>query len=109
MTEAFLDRIGRVNPDLKALITVTAELAIQDALRVDHARRTGQRAALDGLPVVVKDNIDVAGVPTTSGSRLFEHHGASADAETVRRLRGSDLSTQGESLSSRFDMCCSGR
>lgn len=97
MTEAFLDRIGRVNPDLKALITVTAELAIQDALRVDHARRTGQRAALDGLPVVVKDNIDVAGVPTTSGSRLFEHHGASADAETVRRLRKAGAIVLGKS------------
>ena len=87
VTRTFLDRIARDNENLNALIRVTEELALRDAASVDSARRAGQRTPLDGLPVVIKDNIDVAGIPATSGSRLYENYVPEHDAESVRRLR----------------------
>jgi aspartyl-tRNA(Asn)/glutamyl-tRNA(Gln) amidotransferase subunit A len=85
--EALLERVDRLQPKLRALITVTADLALQDARRVDTHRGSGDRLALDGMPVVVKDNVDVAGAPTTVGSRLFAGRTPAVDAEVTRRLR----------------------
>jgi len=97
VAQAFLDRIGRENETLNALIGVTGDLALQDAARVDSARRAGRRTPLDGLPVVIKDNIDVAGIAATSGSPLYEHHVPRRDAESVRRLREAGAVVLGKS------------
>jgi aspartyl-tRNA(Asn)/glutamyl-tRNA(Gln) amidotransferase subunit A len=86
-THLFLERIDEQQPRLHAFITPTPELALEDARRVDRARSRGRRLPLDGIPIAVKDNIDVAGVRTTVGSRLFEDRVAERDAEVVRRLR----------------------
>jgi aspartyl-tRNA(Asn)/glutamyl-tRNA(Gln) amidotransferase subunit A len=85
--QLFLERIDDEQPQLYAFITPTPELALDDARRVDHARTTGSRLPLDGMPIAVKDNVDVAGIRTTVGSRLFEGRVAERDAEVVRRLR----------------------
>ena len=87
MTELFLERIESEQPRLNALITVTPESAISEARRVDSERVAGRPLSLDGMPIVIKDNVDVASVPTTVGSRLFAGRVAAADAEVVRRLR----------------------
>ena len=87
VTELFLERIESEQPRLNALITVTPELAIGEARRVDSERVAGRPLSLDGMPIVIKDNVDVASVPTTVGSRLFAGRVAAADAEVVRRLR----------------------
>src|SRR5439155_10685808 len=85
-TEACLERIRR-EQRLGAFITVTGDLALADAHRVDAARTRGKRLPLDGMPLGVKDNIDVGGIDTTVGSRAFADRRAAADAEVVRRLR----------------------
>ena len=86
VTEAYLERIERENPRLNAYIAVTAEGA-REAASASAARwRAGKPAsAIDGAPIAVKDNIDMAGVATTNGlpgGRL-----AAADAPVVARLR----------------------
>ena len=86
MTRVFLARIDE-QAQLHAFITPTPELALDDARRVDRARTAGLRLRLDGMPIALKDNIDVAGVRTTVGSRLFEQRIAERDAEVVGRLR----------------------
>ena len=86
MTRVFLARIDE-QAQLHAFITPTPELALDDARRVDRARTAGPRLPLDGMPIALKDNIDVAGVRTTVGSRLFEQRVAERDAEVVGRLR----------------------
>lgn len=86
MATAFLDRMGRLHDRFRAFITETPELAIRGAERVDAARRRGRRLPLDGMPIAIKDNIDVAGIPTTVGSRSFEHSIAVEHAEAVRLL-----------------------
>jgi aspartyl-tRNA(Asn)/glutamyl-tRNA(Gln) amidotransferase subunit A len=85
--EAFLARIHEAQPRLRAFIAVTEEIALADARRVDSARAIGERLPLDGMPLAVKDNTDVAGVRTTVGSRVFADGVATEDAEAVRRLR----------------------
>jgi aspartyl-tRNA(Asn)/glutamyl-tRNA(Gln) amidotransferase subunit A len=87
LTQAFLNHVAAAQPAINAFITVTPELALADARRIDAWRATGTRLPLDGMPLAVKDNIDVAGTRTTVGSKLFEHNVAVRDAEVVRRLR----------------------
>lgn len=74
-------------PSLRALITVNAD-AVEAARKLDLERRTkGRRSALHGIPVVLKDNIDTADMPTTAGSVLLEGSVPSRDAFIVERLR----------------------
>ncbi len=87
-TEACLERIEKLDPLLHAFITVTAEPAREAARAADAAAREGRSLGLlHGMPIAVKDCIDVAGVPCTGGSSFFADRIAEADAEVVTRLR----------------------
>ena len=86
LADAFLERLERAQT-MHAMITITPELALAQAREVDERRGRGQRLPLDGLPIVIKDNVDVAGVPTTVGSRLFGDRTPTDDAEATLRLR----------------------
>ena len=71
LTRACLDRIAAKNDALRAFITVTGDRALADAARADAEIAQGRyRGPLHGIPVSVKDLVDVAGTPTTSGSRV---------------------------------------
>ena len=87
LAEVFLERLESAAPRLHATVTLTPELALAGARRADEARASGHRLPLDGLPLVLKDNVDVAGVRTTVGSRLFADRVAAEDAEVTARLR----------------------
>ena len=87
LADALLARVEQAQPRLHAMITITSDLALTDARRADEHRERGERLPLDGLPVVIKDNIDIEGEPTSVGSRLFAGRVARADAEVTRRLR----------------------
>ena len=67
LVEFYLHRIARLNPKLHAVIKVSPT-ALADARHADAARRHGDRSPLLGIPVLVKDNVDAAGMPTTAGS-----------------------------------------
>jgi amidase len=86
LTSFYLDRIQRLDPELNAVLAVCPDAA-QQAQASDDARAAGQpRGPLEGIPVLVKDNIQVAGMPTTAGSpALLETE--SSDAFCVTRLR----------------------
>ena len=87
LTRACLDRIAAADADLRAFITVTADRALADAARAEQEIAAGRyRGALHGIPVSLKDLVDLAGTPTTSGSavppRLPDH-----DAPIAANLR----------------------
>jgi amidase len=70
VVQAFLDRIGTVNPSIHAVVTLRAEGAMGDAKRSERAIAEGRAGALEGLPFTVKDTIETKGVRTTAGSRV---------------------------------------
>jgi amidase len=67
LTQFYLHRIQKLNPQLNAVITVSAT-ALADARAADRARRQGDDRPLLGMPIIVKDNINTTGMPTTAGS-----------------------------------------
>ena len=81
-----LDRIARQEPGLNAL-TCVAPQALEAADGVARRLAVGERLPLAGVPVVIKDNIWVQGLPVTQGSRLFAGFVAPEDAIAVARLR----------------------
>ena len=88
LTRACLDRIEKLNPMLNAFITVTAESALAEARAAEIEISRGEwRGPLHGIPMAIKDLIDMAGTRTTAASAVFEHRVPAVDAEVVRRLR----------------------
>ena len=88
LTEDALGTIARLQPSLNAFIAVAADQALADARRADHEIAAGRyRGALHGIPISLKDLIDVAGTPTTAGSRVRDGRLALADAPVVRHLK----------------------
>jgi amidase len=88
LTSFYLGRIQRLDPDVHSVLAVSPDAAEQ-ARASDEARAAGRsRGPLEGIPVLVKDNIQVAGMPATAGSpALLETE--SGDAFCVSRLRES--------------------
>ena len=84
-TEVYLRRIESLNPSLHAVITVNPQAAA-DAADLDRLPAE-QRGPLHGVPMLIKDNIDVAGLPNTAGSVLMARHVPQHDAPVVARLR----------------------
>jgi amidase len=85
LTRFYLQRIRKLNPKLNAVITVSPT-ALADARAADRARRRGDDRPLLGIPVIVKDNINTTGMPTTAGSWALAGSTPS-DAFIVQRLR----------------------
>jgi Asp-tRNA(Asn)/Glu-tRNA(Gln) amidotransferase A subunit family amidase len=91
LVQTYLERIeayDKNGPRLNAVITLNPE-AMADAARLDaEYRRTGKLVGpLHGVPVLVKDQVDVAGLPTTLGSVLMKDYVPPRDAAVVAKLR----------------------
>jgi amidase len=86
LAEFYLARIERLNPTVRAFISVRAERALKQADAALKRLRDGERGPLLGMPIAVKDNVDVAGEVTTHGSG-GDPVPATADSDVVRRLR----------------------
>jgi aspartyl-tRNA(Asn)/glutamyl-tRNA(Gln) amidotransferase subunit A len=88
LTKECLEQLEKLNPTLNAFITVTADLALEQARSAeDEIGRGHWRGPLHGIPLALKDLIDTAGVRTTAASALFKDRIPTEDAEVVRRLR----------------------
>ncbi len=85
--EAYLDRIEALDGALNAFIEVTAEQARAAARDSERRRNGAELGPLDGVPLALKDLIDVAGVATTNGMEILRHAIAVEDAEVTRRLK----------------------
>ena len=86
LTEAVLDRVRSVEPELQAYVTVTEERAQDDARRADEVLRQGRGSALTGIPMQIKDLICTQGIPTTCASRMLEGFVPIYDATVMERL-----------------------
>jgi aspartyl-tRNA(Asn)/glutamyl-tRNA(Gln) amidotransferase subunit A len=89
LMEALLERIGRLDPKLNVFIRLDGDAAMSAARAAEAEIASGrQRGPLHGVPVGIKDIIDVAGLTTTCHSELLIDNIASTDAVCVSRLRG---------------------
>jgi amidase len=80
LTQLHLDRIDRLDGELNAFRIVRAERALEEARMAQERLRAGDEAPLLGVPIAVKDNMDVAGELTTHGTGLVTEP-ATADSE----------------------------
>src|ERR1700691_1021745 len=87
LTNLYLDRLGKFNPQLRCAITITRELALSQAKRADQEIAAGKyRSPLHGIPWGGKDLLDTAGIPTTYGAEPFKDRIPTKDAAVVARL-----------------------
>jgi amidase len=88
LVNILLERIGKENPVLNAVVTLDPESACQQAKAADEAVQTGHATgALHGVPITIKDSFETVGMRTTSGFPPFANRIPGEDAPPVRRLR----------------------
>lgn len=88
LTRAYLERISKLQPLVNAYITVTAELALQQAAALEVELSNGKwRGPLHGIPIALKDNIDTAGILTTAASNVTRDRIPENDAPIWEHLR----------------------
>jgi aspartyl-tRNA(Asn)/glutamyl-tRNA(Gln) amidotransferase subunit A len=88
VVQAMLERIGSLDSQFSAFITVMADEAQDTAQRLDAELADGKdRGPLHGIPVAIKDLYDTAGVRTTSGSKILADNVPDSDATSVAKLR----------------------
>src|SRR6201994_2320260 len=101
---ASLERIDRLDPELNAFRKVFAEKAMLEAEQAEARRSAGDDRPLLGVPIAIKDEIDVAGEINTHGTDAFEMP-AKADSEVVRRLREAGAIIVGLTLLPELAIC----
>ena len=111
LTQAVLDRISAVDGAVQAYLTLTPELARQQAAAADAAlaaaRREGALAELPpltGIPLAIKDVITVQGVPLTAGSKILAGYVPPYDATVITRLRTAGAVILGKTNTDEFAM-----
>ena len=87
VTKAYIERIKSYDGALHSVIAVAPD-ALAQAAASDQRRKQGHAlSALDGVPILLKDNIDATGMPTTAGSYALADNVPARDSEVARRLR----------------------
>ena len=89
-TKAYIERIKAMDAPLHAVISIAPD-ALEQAAASDARRKAGKALGpLDGVPIMIKDNIDAQGQITTAGSYALINNKAAKDSEVARRLRAAD-------------------
>jgi amidase len=102
VTQAYIDRIKAKDGPLHAVIGIAPD-ALDQAKASDERRKAGKALGpLDGIPILVKDNIDAVGMPTTAGSYALIDNKPARDSEVIRRLRAAGAVILGKANLSQF-------
>jgi len=87
LTRAYLERIHELDPRINAFITVTDELALQQARQAEEDLGRGETLSpLHGVPIALKDLYDTQGICTTAGSKIFRERIPTQNAAVVDKL-----------------------
>ncbi len=109
LTAAVLDRLQGVEGQLNAFVTLTPELALEQARQADERLARGEDVTpLTGIPAAIKDVICTLGVRTTCGSRMLENFVPPYDATVIVRLKRAGLVMVGKTNMDEFAMGSSG-
>jgi aspartyl-tRNA(Asn)/glutamyl-tRNA(Gln) amidotransferase subunit A len=104
LTRHFLARIERFNPGLNAVITLTADRALDAARAADLRLAAGERGRLLGIPLIHKDIFCTEGVRTSCGSRMLDNFISPYDATVVARLKAAGTVMLGKTNMDEFAM-----
>ncbi|MCP4415437.1 MAG: Asp-tRNA(Asn)/Glu-tRNA(Gln) amidotransferase subunit GatA [Chloroflexi bacterium] len=103
-TQAMLDRIVEQDNDIKSYLTVTDEMALEQAAEADKRLANGEQSPLLGVPIAVKDIIATKGTPTTAGSKILEGFIPPYDAFVVEKLQAAGAVILGKTNTDEFAM-----
>jgi len=105
LTEAVFERIGKVEGQVKAFVTLTKDAAVAQAKDADERIRTNQNITpLTGIPVAVKDNMCTRGIPTTCSSKILANYIPPYDATIVGKLKAAGAVIIGKTNMDEFAM-----
>ncbi|MGE5617930.1 MAG: Asp-tRNA(Asn)/Glu-tRNA(Gln) amidotransferase subunit GatA [Sphingomonadaceae bacterium] len=104
LTRSLLERVEAVEPLVHAYVTVTPEVALEQAERADRRRAAGEDNPLLGVPVAIKDLISTEGVRTTCSSKMLEGFVPVYDAFVIERLREAGAVLVGKTNMDEFAM-----
>jgi aspartyl-tRNA(Asn)/glutamyl-tRNA(Gln) amidotransferase subunit A len=104
LTKEYLERIRRVEPKVRAFVTLTEDLALEQARRADEIIKAGQGGPLTGVPLAIKDVICTRGVKTTCSSKMLEHFVPPYDAAVMEKLNAAGAVMLGKANMDEFAM-----
>ena len=102
ITQAYIDRIETYDDALNSVILIAPD-ALEQAAASDNRRASGEALGpLDGIPILLKDNIDAIGMPTTAGSYALIENFPARDSEVAKRLRSAGAIILGKANTSQW-------
>ena len=105
LTRAYLERIHRLDPQVKSYVTVTDNLAMEQAQDADQRfKKNQERSPLTGIPYSAKDSISTRGINTTCSSRVLENYKPFYDATAIRKLNSTNSILLGKNNMDEFGM-----
>jgi len=105
LTQSLLDRIGGLEPQVRALNAVCETQAMEAARKSDQRRASGEaKSGMDGIPAVVKDNICTEGTKTTCSSKILAHFVPPYNAHVIERFNAQGIITLAKSNLDEFAM-----
>jgi aspartyl-tRNA(Asn)/glutamyl-tRNA(Gln) amidotransferase subunit A len=104
LTQIALENVLKVEPQVKALVTVTEDLALEQADKADEQISSGNIKPLTGIPVVIKDNMCTQGVKTTCSSKMLETFVPPYNATVIDKLKKEGMVMIGKSNMDEFAM-----
>jgi aspartyl-tRNA(Asn)/glutamyl-tRNA(Gln) amidotransferase subunit A len=91
LTKSYLERIKKIEPQIKAFVTVTEEEALKNAKDADEHRANGSDLPLLGIPLSIKDNFSTNGIRTTASSKVLDKYVPPFDATVVKKLKDAGM------------------
>jgi aspartyl-tRNA(Asn)/glutamyl-tRNA(Gln) amidotransferase subunit A len=104
LTRSILDRIKKVEPQVRALVSITEDTALLQARKADESIKNGQAGILTGIPAIIKDNMCTLGIKTTCSSKMLEKFVPPYNATVIEKLNSSGMVMVGKANMDEFAM-----